>query len=297
MEADWIRYLRSLPNTELLGDDAALIGGQLITVDMLTEGVDFILAETNAQLVGRKALAVNLSDIAAMAGIPRYLFVAVALPKHCGNLPSELFAGMQPLIDKYELTLAGGDTNTWDGGLVISVTVIGKATPFGVFRRGGCRYGDRLMVTGQLGGSILEHQFLFEPRIAEALYLNEHAKIHAAMDISDGLTLDLSRMLAESGHLGATLYETQVPVSAAADWLSLRSGRSPLEHALSDGEDFELLLSVPPEEAERLLRRQPLLQKYGTQLYEIGEITAEVGLRLQRKDCSLQTIKPKGFEH
>ncbi|MDR3233964.1 MAG: thiamine-phosphate kinase [Planctomycetaceae bacterium] len=312
MEAGWIKYLRSLPNTELLGDDAAVIGSSLITVDMLTEGVDFILAETSPLLIGRKALAVNLSDIAAMGGIPRWIFTAVALPAGSLVLPQDMitpdtfapdilakaiFAGMQPLIDKYGLILAGGDTNTWDGGLVISVTVIGEVSPFGIFRRSGCQPRDKIIVTGQLGGSILGHQFLFEPRISEALYLNRHSAVHAAMDISDGLTLDLSRMLTESGRLGATLYETQIPVSSDAVKLSLQTGRSPLEHSLSDGEDFELLLSVEPNEAVRLLTQQPLMPQYGVRLYEIGEITAESGMRLRRADASLQSIEPKGFEH
>jgi len=296
METTLINYIRSLPGTELIGDDAAVIGDKIITVDMLTEGVDFILADIDPQWIGRKALAVNLSDIAAMGGVPRWIFMAVALPRTGAlGLAEQILTGMQPLIDNYHLILAGGDTNTWDGGLVISIMLIGNAAKKGVFHRNGGKAGDRILVTGKLGGSILRHQFFFEPRINEALYLNEHYNIHSAIDISDGLTLDLHRLATES-RLGATLYELAVPITEDAVTLSRRSGRSPLEHALSDGEDFELLFSIAPQEAEILLTLQPL-QSLGVTLYEIGELTADVGLRMVTADGVTVPLPPQGFEH
>jgi len=291
MEAELLKRIRSLPGTELIGDDAAVIGDRIITVDMLTEGVDFLLAETDPQWVGRKALAVNLSDIAAMGGVPRWIFMAVALPRTGAfELAEQLLSGMQPLIDRYNLILAGGDTNTWDGGLVISITIIGCVPEWGVFRRSGGKAGDRIFVTGKLGGSILHHQFHFEPRISEALHLNEHHEVHAAMDISDGLTLDLHRLAMES-RLGATLYESAIPIAEDAIKLSQHSGRSPLEHALSDGEDFELLFTVSPQEADKLLTMQPFT------LYEIGELTADAGLRIVTADGITKPLLPQGFEH
>ena len=296
MEAELLKRIRSQPGTDLIGDDAAVIGDRLITVDMLTEGVDFLLAETDPQWIGRKALAVNLSDIAAMGGVPRWIFTAVALPRTGAlELAEQLLIGMQPLIDKYDLILAGGDTNTWDGGLVVSITVIGYVSEHGVFRRSGGKAGDRIFVTGKLGGSILHHQFHFEPRIDEALHLNKHYKINAAMDISDGLTLDLYRLATES-RLGATLYESKIPIAEDAVTLSQRSGRSPLEHALSDGEDFELLFTVPPQEGERLLLEQPF-RSSGVTLYEIGELTTENGLRIVTADGKTKPLVPRGFEH
>ena len=296
MELKLIEHLRSLPGTELIGDDAAVIDNQIITVDMLTEGVDFILAETDPTWIGRKALAVNLSDIAAMGGVPRWVFMAVALPRTGAfKLAQQLLAGAKPLIDKYNLTLAGGDTNTWDGGLVISITVIGSATAKGVFCRSGGKAGDRILVTGKLGGSILRHQFFFEPRIDEALYLNEHYNIHSAIDISDGLTLDLHRLATES-RLGATIFAEKIPIADDAVELSRHSGRLPLDHALSDGEDFELLFSLAPQEAERLLAAQPF-QASGVTLYDIGELTAEVGLRMVTAGGIGKTLTPQGFEH
>ncbi|MDR3197665.1 MAG: thiamine-phosphate kinase [Planctomycetaceae bacterium] len=293
METEWIEKLRSRAGSELLGDDAAVLGDTIITVDMLTEGIDFLLGQVDPEWIGRKALAVNLSDIAAMGGIPTFIVVAVALPKPAGiQLAEQLYNGMEPLIRKYSLTLAGGDTNTWNNGLVISITVLGRVTPQGVLRRNGGKAGDRVLVTGLLGGSILEHQFLFEPRIFEALYLNEHFDIHAAIDISDGFSLDLHRLSVESG-LGATLYEKSVPISPAAVQLSRQTGQTPLEHALSDGEDFELLLAMPPGEAEKLLVLQPLRERFNVTLYPVAELTSELGLRFTDGTVFL----PQGFEH
>ena len=297
MEAELIKRIRSLPGTELIGDDAAVIGDRIIAVDMLTEGVDFLLAETDPQWIGRKALAVNLSDIAAMGGVPRWIFVAVALPRTGAlELAEQLFAGMQPLIDQYGLVLAGGDTNTWDSGLVVSITAIGCAPDKGVFRRSGGQTGDRIFVTGKLGGSILRHQFCFEPRINEALHLNAHYEIHSAIDISDGLTLDLHRLATES-RLGAVIDESAIPIAEDAVKLSQHSGRSPLEHALSDGEDFELLFTVASPTAAALLALQPFQKTSGVTLYDIGELTTETGLRLATADGTTKPLLPRGFEH
>lgn len=297
MEAELLKRIRSMPGTELIGDDAAVIGDKIVTVDMLTEGVDFILAKTDPTWIGRKALAANLSDIAAMGGEPQWIFVAVALPKNGAlELAEQLLAGMEPLINKYNLVLAGGDTNTWDGGLVVSITVIGCVSERGVLRRGGGKAGDRLLVTGKLGGSILQHQFVFEPRIEEALFLNRHYTIHSAIDISDGLTLDLHRLATEC-RLGATLIESAIPITEDAEKLSQKSGCSPLEHALSDGEDFELLFSLAPQEAKDLLSLQPFQTTSGVTLYDIGELTAEPGLRMATADGNTKPLKPLGFEH
>lgn len=291
MESEWIEKLRSRQGSELLGDDAAVIGDTILTVDMLTEGVDFLLETTDPKLIGRKALAANLSDIAAMAGIPETFLVSVALPKNDGlALVERLYAGMEPLVEKYGLKMAGGDTNTWDGGLVISITVIGRKTRHGVWHRNSARPGDVIFVTDSLGGSILEKQFLFEPKIFEALYLNENYDIHAAMDISDGLSLDLHRLARESG-CGAILHENRIPISDDAVTLSQRSGRTPLEHALSDGEDFELLFTASPDEAARLVAEPSLT------LYPIGEMTDGGDFRIVDANGNTRVLDIMGYLH
>lgn len=281
-----------------IGDDAAVLnfstGHLVVTTDLLTENVDFILGEIPNNWIGRKAIAVNLSDLAAMAAEPVGIVVAVALPrKHAATLADELYEGIMQILDQYDTPLLGGDTNTWDEGLVISVTAIGKTTPQGPLKRSGAKPGDRILVTGQFGGSILKRQFLFEPRIKEALFLNQNFTVHAAMDVSDGLSLDLSRMASCSG-CGTVIDLERVPIHKDALELSaIKEDCSPLEHALQDGEDFELLLAVPPQEAEILLDKQPLV----VPLTDIGELIDEKGQWFRHGNGTLEKVIPKGFWH
>ncbi|HEX4130969.1 MAG TPA: thiamine-phosphate kinase [Pirellulales bacterium] len=305
METEFIAWLRSrLPASQQsgvvvgIGDDAAVLDlppgpGTLVTVDMLTDGVDFRLADVDPRRVGRKALAVNLSDIAAMAGRPIAAFVAVALPRDgAATLARQLFEGLAPLAERYGVALAGGDTNTWDGPLVISITLLGQASSRGPLTRRDARPGDAILVTGSLGGSILGHHFDFEPRIDEALLLHERYELHAGIDTSDGLSLDLSRLCTES-RVGAELELTAVPVSAAARELATTDGRSPLDHALADGEDFELILAVEPTSAERIIAEQPL----AVPVTRIGRIVERPGLWSIDAAGSRTLLTPRGWQH
>jgi thiamine-monophosphate kinase len=305
MEADLIAHLRRrLPAHPLLrlgiGDDAAVLRMAdveecVITVDMMMDQVDFELGQVDARRIGRKALAINLSDLAAMASEPLAGVVAVALPRSGGmNLAVELYEGMLPLAEQFELAIAGGDTNSWNGPLVISVTLLGKVTARGALRRSGARPGDRLLVTGSLGGSILGRHLDFEPRVREALALMRGYELHAGMDISDGLSIDLARLTAESG-CGAEVWTDAVPIAEDAYRLvdQLADGSSPLEHALNDGEDFELLLAAPPEEAERMLAEQPL----DLPLTMIGEFVAEPGVWQVGATRERLPMVPRGYQH
>jgi thiamine-monophosphate kinase len=153
-------------------------------------------------------------------------------------------------------------------------------------RRGG-RPGDKLLVTGSLGGSIAGHHFDFTPRVREALLLHENFELHAGMDISDGLALDLSRLASESS-CGAVIYTDQVPISAAASQLP-----DSLQHALSDGEDFELLLAAPAEVADEIVRAQPL----ACGVTCIGELVAESGLWQRAAGGKRIPLEPRGWQH
>jgi thiamine-monophosphate kinase len=217
------------------------------------------------------------------------------LPKAGGlDLAVSLYEGMLPLAERYGLAIAGGDTNSWDGPLVVSVTLLGKVASHGALKRSGAKAGDRILATGSFGGSILGRHLDFEPRVAESLLLNERYQLHAGIDVSDGLSLDLSRMAEESG-CGAALDLDRIPIAEDARRLSEQSsdGRTPLDHALGDGEDFELLLAVPPEEAARLLADRPL----SVPITDIGEISAERGLWQRTETGKIAPLKPQGWEH
>lgn len=276
------------------GDDAAALRpgerSLLVTTDMLLEGSCFRLAEAGPRLVGRKAMAVNLSDIAAMAGVPVATVVSVGLPKQGGRaLAEELYRGLREVADQFNTALVGGDTNTWDGELVISVTVLGEATPRGPVRRSGARPGDWLIVTGPLGGSILGKHLTFTPRVHEALRLHDVCELHALIDISDGLAADLAHICQESG-CGAVLRAADIPISD--DARRLNDGTSPLDHALGDGEDFELLCAVPAADGARLVREQPVP---GVTLFAIGECVAD-GMWLEQ-DGQRMALTPRGWVH
>ncbi len=305
MERELIRWLRGrLPGHPLLrlgpGDDAAVLGMAgidqcAVTVDMLTDGVDFELSKVDPRRVGHKALGVNLSDLAAMAARPLAGVVAVALPRHgAGELAVALVEGMLPLAERHHLAIAGGDTNTWDGPLAISITLLGAVTDRGPLRRAGARPGDRILVTGSFGGSILGRHLDVEPRVDEALRLNADYELHAGIDVSDGLSLDLNHILEES-RCGAVVNMAAVPISDDARRLAEQraDGSTPLDHALSDGEDFELILAVPPEEARRMLADRPL----SVPLTDIGEFTAEPGLWQIDCDGVRSELAPRGWEH
>src|SRR5262245_1695691 len=227
---DWVR--RHTPHDPRIlvgpGDDAASLhwpSGRplLVTTDMLLEGSCFRLAEAGPRRVGRKAMAVNLSDIAAMAGKPVAAVVSVGLPRPGGlALAEELYRGLRELADAYETALVGGDTNSWDGPLVLSVTVFGEATERGIVTRRGARPGDWLFVTGPLGGSILGKHLDFTPRVREALALHAAVPLHAMIDVSDGLAADVNHLCEES-HCGAVLHAERIPIAAEAR--ALQDGR------------------------------------------------------------------------
>lgn len=305
MEREFISWLRErLPPHPLLrlgpGDDAAVLqmagGGQCaMTVDLLTDGVDFHLAQVDPRRVGRKCLAANLSDLAAMASRPLAGVIALALPRAGGmDLAVALYEGMLPLAERYQLAIAGGDTNTWDGPLAVSITLLGELTDRGPLRRGGARPGDRIVVTGEFGGSILGRHLDFEPRVRESLALNADYELHAGTDASDGLSLDLAHILEES-HCGAVLRADAVPVADDARRLAekLADGSTALDHALGDGEDFELILATPPHEARRMIAERPI----DAPLADVGQCVAEPGLWIQDADGSRRPLTPRGWEH
>lgn len=292
-EFDYIRWVRERagggPGVLVgPGDDCAVLaspaGPLLVTTDLLTEGVDFLLAECGPRAAGRKAMGVNLSDIAAMAGVPAAAVVAVALPPGGREVAEELFHGLKEVADGYGCPVVGGDTNVWAGGLVVTVTVLGRATDRGPVLRGGAKPGDWLFVTGPLGGSLLGRHLAPTPRVREALTLHQLVDLHAMIDISDGLAKDLGHLCEES-RCGARLERAAIPVHPDAVERAGRTGRTPLEHALGDGEDFELLFAASPADGARLAEGSPV------PVWKVGECV-ESGLWLDD-----DALPPAGWEH
>lgn len=294
---DWLRQRTPADPRVLIGpgDDAAAVrftpgAPCLITTDMLMDGTCFRLAEAGPRPVGRKAMAVNLSDMAAMAGRPVAAVVSVALPQQGGRaLAEELYQGLRDLADAYQTAIVGGDTNSWNGPLVIAVTLFGEATARGPVCRSGARPGDWLLVTGPLGGSILGKHLTFRPRVAEALRLHELVDLHAMVDISDGLAADVDHICTES-RCGAVLRAEAIPLTPEAH--QMKDAQSPLEHALADGEDFELVLAVAPADGKELLGRQPV---EGIRLTHIGECIDQ-GLWLE-EGGTRRPLEPRGYVH
>jgi thiamine-monophosphate kinase len=221
--------------------------------------------------------------------------VALALPRQGGmDLAVALYEGLLPLAEHYGVMIAGGDTNSWDGPLAVCVTLLGRVTGHGPLRRSGAVPGDRILVTGSFGGSILGRHLDFEPRVNEALLLAERYRLHAGIDVSDGLSIDVAHLADESG-CGALLSIDRVPVADDARRLAERldDGSTPLDHALGDGEDFELALAVPPDEAERMLAEQPLR----VPLASIGHCVAEPGLWREEANGKRVPLARRGYQH
>lgn len=301
-ELEYIRWIRqqTRSNPRIVippGDDCAAIAWPqdrhlLVTTDMLLEGSCF-LREAGPERIGRKAMSVNLSDIAAMAGKLVAAVVSLGLPH---DLPQswaeQFFLGLQVQASRFETAIAGGDTNAWNGLIAINVTLFGEPSSSGPVTRGGARPGDALLVTGTLGGSILGHHLDFTPRLLEAQALHSTAPLHAMIDISDGLAADLHHLCAES-QCGAEVWMEQIPISKAAH--QMNDDRTPLQHALSDGEDFELLFAVSQQDAEALLQSQPL-SRFGVNLSHIGRFTPGKEVVLVEKGVA-RPLPPLGYSH
>jgi thiamine-monophosphate kinase len=255
------------------GDDCAVIRCDaredlLVTTDLLLEGRHF-LPDAAPQDVGWKALAVSISDVAAMGGRPRHAVAAIALrPQQTGAYADGLATGLLRCARRHGVDLVGGDTNATDGPAVVCVTLTGKVARGRAVLRSGARVGDAICVTGALGGSLARRHLRVTPRVAEAAALVRGGRVHAMIDLSDGLSSDLGHVL-DASRVGAEVWADAVPVHRDARRASAQDGRSALAHALDDGEDFELLFTVPERRA-RSLAKSGLA---GTPVAWIGRIT------------------------
>lgn len=235
-----------------IGDDAAVIHlaktKGLVCADMLMDGVHFISSQVSPASIGHKALAVNLSDIAAMGGRALSAYVSLALPINLAQqgFIDEFYGGMGRLASQFGVAIAGGDTNIWSGPLVVNVTVFGETHAQGAILRSGAKVGDKIFVTGSLGGSLSSHHLHFTPRLGEAKELLDHFHPTSMMDVSDGLAKDLRDISRQSG-VALVLDRTRIPLRE-----EIRNLPNALKRALTDGEDFELCFTLCPAESKSL---------------------------------------------
>lgn len=277
-----------------IGDDMAQIslegGNILVTTDMLLDGVHFDLTKVTIAQVGYKVMAVSLSDCAAMATEPVAAVVSVAIPKGFGaEQLKQLHEGIRLAGDKFNCALIGGDITSWDKPMAISSTILSRpAVGVEPVRRCRAKAGDSICVTGSLGGSLEGKHMEFEPRVKEAIEIAKLTKINSMIDLSDGLSSDLGHICGRSG-VGAIVDEQKIPVSAAA-----KKTANPIDSALNDGEDFELLFTLSAQDCEKLLGNW----KGTTAITEIGAITAEKEqIQIKWADGEITDLQPKGYDH
>jgi thiamine-monophosphate kinase len=303
-----------------MGDDCAVIGPYdgkvlLVTTDLLLQDVHFVLPRTAPEVIGRKAVIVNLSDIAAMGGEARHLFVSLAAPRSTDvDILHAMYRGIKGVCREHGVNILGGDTSASYEGIFINVTVVGEAMEEEVLYRSGAGPGDRIYVTGTLGDSASGLKLIKEeatgPDELAALLKDAHhlpvpfmeagrmiarAGLASAMiDLSDGLLSDL-RHVCEASGVGARLLRAALPLSKEVMTFAGLNGLDPCELALRGGEDYRLLVTVPEGHAgpfERMFHAGAPCR-----VYAIGEMTEKKGIEIIGPDGMEQVLEPAGFDH
>jgi len=307
-----------------IGDDAAALRitssrTLLATSDMLIEDVHFDLSNTDFTSLGWKSAAVNLSDIAAMGGAPRFCLTSLGLTSHItAKQIADFYQGFDRLAHMHDAMIVGGDTCHSPKGLVISVTVIGEVSLPKMLKRSGARPGDAIYVTGTLGDSsagfyllqqgvrgsrgrgtkgtatsgerrLIEHHLRPKPRVEWGRQLGASGCVSAMIDVSDGISSDLSHVC-EQSNVGALIYAAAIPLSRALQQTAPRLQMPELSYALSGGEDYELLFTVPPA-------RISLLRSLKLPLTEIGVVTREKTLQIVDSSGRTKPLVPSGYDH
>lgn len=274
-----------------IGDDTAVIRWKcnkylLFTSDMIIEEVHFDLRKSTPFRIGWKALGVNISDIAAMGGLPRYANISLGLPKDLDlKFIDSVYAGINSMAKRFNVNITGGDTNSSDR-IIIDIALIGEVNKDELILRSGAKVGDFIMVTGTLGGSIRERHLSFIPRIRESQFLVKNFKINSMIDISDGLSSDLFR-ICQSSKVGARIYESLIPIS---------KGINSVKNALHDGEDFELLFTAPKDTLKNL--KKNFKKRFKIPINAIGEVTKKIaGIKIVDRYGRASFLEEKGFRH
>ena len=284
------------------GDDCAVIDAgvsgkwQLHKTDAIVEGIHFT-RETAPEKVGHKALGRALSDIAAMAGTPRWATVTLGLPDGFdGEMVEAIYEGINRLAKRHEVAVVGGETVSNPERLAISVAVVGEVDRTKCVLRAGAKPGDGIWATGELGGSLEGHHLDFSPRLAEGRWLAEHFLPSSMIDLSDGLAGDLGHLL-DAANAGAELLENALPIRREARLRARESdaAKPPLIAALTHGENYELCFTLGQGNAVALLDQ---FRKAfpDTPISCIGRIIEEPGLKIKQKDGTKE-FATRGFVH
>lgn len=279
------------------GDDAAWLdsGGRGIvaTIDAIADGAHFVSAEHSGEAIGWKAMAVNLSDVAAMGAEPWVALVVITVPPGADALAEAIQRGMAECAGAHGTRIVGGDFVT-AGSTHVTVALLGRDVEGRVVARAGARAGDGLWVSGALGGSILGRHLRPTPRVALGVALNRAGPPRAMIDVSDGLAGDVRHLCRASG-VGARIFADAVPIARDAHVLARRTGKSALEHALTDGEDFELLFAADSALEAWIAREGAAL---GVPLTRVGELAgASDQLVLVQATGAEAPLAWRGYEH
>lgn len=316
------RIISPAPTNVILeiGDDAAVFKPtknklNLLTTDAFVEGVHFDFNHISFYQLGWRLLAANLSDIAAMAGEPKYAVLSLALPSTISiESVEEFYKGMTALGDQFQISIIGGDTSLSPDRTFISLTLFGEAKVSHLSERSGAEVGDNIFVTGFLGCSeaglrllqtndpnhvmdfsyVIDRHCVPNPRINEAKFLVENFNVNSMIDISDGLSSDLRHICNRSG-VGVKIYADQIPIHSVTKEVANRFSETPLSFALHGGEDFELLFTSP--DIERSIG-DAFQKRFGLPCTKIGVITrAEDELVVIDSEGRSSPLKTKGFDH
>lgn len=300
-----------------IGDDTAVLkgnGGKLIlfTCDVQVEGVHFLLSHITPYELGRKSLAINISDIASMGGYSTFALISLILsPDTEIDSLKEFYQGLEEEAGKWGVSLVGGNISKTTGPIVVDIALLGEVEEDNLKFRSGARPDDLVLITGEPGRSAaglrLMHRCLREkfpslvsahltpvPRVREARLISGFKCVTSMIDVSDGVLKDLYHILEESS-VGAVLREESFQISEELREASLILGEDPLSLFLSGGEDYELIFTVSPEEAPVVKKK---VEEAGTPVSIIGEINSEAGnVALRRRDGSLKELSPSGWDH
>jgi len=303
-----------------IGDDAAAFRTNpeeltLVTTDLLVEHIHFSRKTISGFNLGHKSLAVNLSDIAAMGGTAKEAFVSIAVPEDCPvDYLEDLYRGIKKLASEFDVNILGGDTTASKSDLMISITVTGSVPEQEMLRRDKAQPGDSIFSTGYTGESkaglhillnsipaateefqsLLNAHMLPKPFLAEGRFLAQQKGVHSAIDVSDGLSADLMH-IAEESNTGARLYYDGIPVSENLKKFCAQFNFDPVEYALTGGEDYILLCTVPPDDAENIALDYQ--KKFKQPLHKIGEITDLKKLEMVYSGDRVESLTPQGWDH